>query len=302
MKTFQISNQSFPELPIKNLKECLQSDRLYLHRDNLFVFVCGSESNPNHPSARELLINYANKQFPEHRFFMAENFFKIFGDKEKDLLSIEDDLAKYSDCIIIILDGPGAITELGAFAMKETLAKILLPINDKKFKETKSFISLGPIVKVNKKSIYKPVIYTHFESILDETPIIEARLSKAVKKNNKKVELKTIGNFYQLSPKEKIYFILDIITLFQPISKEELPVLFEKLFGEHNIDIDFHISLLIALGLVKENNNYFFKTIGENHLFYNYLFYDTLTNRSSVLNHYFKYNKLKISILNNRIL
>ena len=62
-----------------------------------------------------------------------------------DLLSLENLLAQSVHVIVIVLESPGAIAELGAFTNHPQLSNRLVVVVDKKFRKARSFIALGPI-------------------------------------------------------------------------------------------------------------------------------------------------------------
>src|SRR5699024_5940211 len=112
-------------------------------------------------------------------FFTAEKLFKAIDDhKSTDLLSIESKLANYSDCILIILESPGAFTELGAFSHLDSLAKKILVINSSEFQSEESFINQGPIKKINKISEFKKCIYANFENFGTSINEVSKRIDK----------------------------------------------------------------------------------------------------------------------------
>ncbi|MDZ7682655.1 MAG: hypothetical protein U5J63_13320 [Fodinibius sp.] len=96
-------------------------------------------------------IDYAEKHMSEYHFY-CRKFFEALTESNKsnknvelsDLLRIEENLTKYSDRMIIILESNSAIAELGAFTIKELFSSLVMVVNDTKFKDASSFISLGP--------------------------------------------------------------------------------------------------------------------------------------------------------------
>lgn len=62
-----------------------------------------------------------------------------------DLLSLETLLANSVHSVVIVLEGAGAIAELGAFAMHKQLCNKLIVVVNRKYWTKKSFIMQGPI-------------------------------------------------------------------------------------------------------------------------------------------------------------
>ena len=107
-------------------------------------------------------LEYARNHFTNFRFFRAEEVFPALNEGHgNDLLTIEDQIGNYSDCIAIICESESAFAELGAFTLKEELVKQVLVINDERFKSSTSFITQGPIARANVKSQFKPAFYAN---------------------------------------------------------------------------------------------------------------------------------------------
>ena len=165
-----------PLEPARKLSGPILGGELVLRADAVFIFTCGAASSKETGvvSAREEVMKYAHSHITDAHFFEAEAIFKKLGDKrKKDLLSLEEELAKFSDCILIFLESPGAQSELGAFTMHDELAEIILAVNKEKYEGERSFISDGPIEKINKVSSFGEAIYTNFESILTSMSTIK---------------------------------------------------------------------------------------------------------------------------------
>jgi len=251
----------------EKLKSCLENSELFLKSDSVLVFTCGRKPNPENPTIRDLILDYAHKHFSSFKFFMAEDFFNAFENEEKlDLMTLEGDLADYSDCIIIILESESAFAELGAFSMYDKLAKIVLAINDTKFKNSDSFIKKGPLEKLNKESKFKPVMYVDFSTILTYMPDIREKLNKIEKKNRKRIKLATLEQYKICDPKIRILFLLDIISFFAPIKLSEVKNILVHLyidrlkinkasFGHLGCDVEALWAELISKGYIENDGS-----------------------------------------------
>lgn len=243
-------------------------------------------------------MNYASKHLTEFQFFLAEDFFRAFPNEERhDLLAIEDRLSFYSDCIFIVLESESTFAELGAFAIKNSLAKNILVINDRKFINDDSFISLGPLAKVGKISRFKPIIYTNLDAILKCIPDVQKRLSKIQRSNRKRFTVKSNKEFNELPGKVKMLLLLDLINIFHPISHKELIAVLEKLFGIDNYDIFFELGLLEALKLVFRVKSFYLRARGDTRYFFKFGNVNLIKYRSTIINHYHKYYWPKARIL-----
>jgi hypothetical protein len=115
-----------------------------------FIFICGGpvdvrEQEP--PSVRDALLRLASgTPGLANRIRLAEEFKEWAVDGHyKDLLTFEEHLAEFSDLIVLILESPGTLTELGLFsAMEAFREKLSVYISSVHFAQP-SFIRLGPV-------------------------------------------------------------------------------------------------------------------------------------------------------------
>ena len=191
---------------ISSFVNCVKNFPLKFKGSSKLIFICGPKPNKNNPTARDLIKEYADKHLDSFQFFMAEDFFSVFeNEKGWDLLSIEESLSKYSDCILIILKGESAFAELGAFAVHPRLVKQVLVINEIEYQNGDSFIVKGPIAKVNRDSTFTPTIHANFKTILKNVPNIEDNLKKIERINVSNISMKTLDDFNR-DPKSECYF------------------------------------------------------------------------------------------------
>ena len=295
-------NKSLSPDAIKILKDSFESNEVFFKTDSTIVFLCGKKIEPGKNSARQLLLDYSNKHFPHYLFFLAEDFFDAYPlSPQKDLLSIEHFLTKYSDCIVIILESESAFAELGAFSIVDDIAKNLLIINDKNYKDDPSFINLGPIKKINRISNFGKVINTNLDTVVLSAFEIDQRLKKNSRKHRKRIKISDYSDFKKLDGKERLLLLLDIINIFEPINFSEIILLLKELFGEGNYDIQFDIGLLIALKLISSVGDYYVRNTKD--LKYYFDFYKEKSHliKSYNINHIHKYDRTKHRFLLKKI-
>ena len=295
---------SIPQYPLLVITNSIHSKSTLLQKDSVIIIVCGAQSDKDNPTCRDLFIEYGKKHLTQFKLFQAEQVFSALKDLEgKDLLSLEGEFSKFSDCIIVFLESPGALAEIGAFAMEKDLVKILLTINEKKFKDSKSFIKLGPIAKADKLSSFKPTLYADFKHILKYVGLIEDRLnSKLKRRRRKRIDLSTYERFVDKKRKIKMLFISDIIALFSPLSHRDLFYILREIYGEKTrYSLKIEIGILEALGIIQRDKNLLYRTVNEKDYFFDFNV-DIERLRATVLNHYAKYFRDKSPVLLRRSL
>ncbi len=133
-----------------------------LEASSVTVFLAGGSGVPG-KSIRSLVreelkgrryIRGFDVLYPEELF--AELLSRRSG---HDLLTLENMLAESAHAIIIIVESPGSIAELGAFVNSEVLLPKLIAVVDKKHRNDKSFIMLGPVAQL--RNARREAVITH---------------------------------------------------------------------------------------------------------------------------------------------
>lgn len=216
-----------------------------LRERSLTVFLVGASQESStsiRESIRKELIgrrygNWLDVYYPEELFEEL-----IRSRAHFDLLSLENLLAKNVHAVVIILESPGAIAELGSFANHKKLRDRLIVVIDKKYRKANSFIILGPVryLKKNTKSI---VIFHN----LRKPQIVELgeQIRGAVRKISAGVQVDTsVAN-----PIAAQHFLLVAIYLMDSVPREILDDVMQAVGVHHseNITIIVTSSLNILL-------------------------------------------------------
>lgn len=144
---------------------------------SITVFLCGKRYDGKDGLRERIRKELSSKKYGTwiDVYYPEDIFDEIMQSRgDLDLLNLENLLARSVHCIIIIVEGPGAIAELGAFSNAAELKDKLIVILDKKYKKKKSFINMGPIKAL--KHTKSHVQYLDFENIKD-IPSFSAWLS-----------------------------------------------------------------------------------------------------------------------------
>lgn len=283
---------------LSKLKTCIENRETRLRLNSLLVLVCGAKCNPDRPTARSTFLRYAKKHLQEYRFFEAEQVLNVLARTRKtDLLSLEGEFAGYSDCIIIIVESAGAIAELGAFAMEDKVARNVLAINSETCRDPDSFISLGPIRKLDRKSFFRPVLHTNLEHVLDVATGIEERLKKIHRSNRERVDVSSFSKFENCPPKHRMLFLYDCISMLCPVSFPELIGFLRFLYGNKGYQIKVDLGMLEALALVTKTEGLFLSTWPSGGLFLDWVGLDTTSLRSDIIRFYQKRDRTRLAYL-----
>lgn len=114
------------------------------------IFFCGGECRPEYPpylSARHYITTFLQvKHFRDFAVKNAEdikewNHYNVYP----DLISFETDITHICKLVVLFVESPGSLVELGLFAATESIARKLLVFIPRLYSQDNSFISLGPI-------------------------------------------------------------------------------------------------------------------------------------------------------------
>ena len=261
---------------LNSAKDLFSTHPIYIKEDSELVFVCGGAITSQKTSYRKHFLD-AFKSFKFKKglkLILSEKAFEtltLANDFEPvNLIEFEELIAGIAFCVIIFIETPGAIAELGYFCSKEVICKKLLLVSDIAFNTTDSFINKGPIDVATTifrskfgQIIYLPKITQKNKKNFDFSGVLSVinskisahdrrkrfEYSKAFKKTNK-----SKNNKQHLFELEELFAVLEVINLFQIITQKDLMFVFERIFGVKRIDhkkLVWVITLLAGSGFIK---------------------------------------------------
>lgn len=255
---------------ISKIEKLYTSQRIFMPPSKNLIFLCGATRKN---SVRYKLKQYFEKHYAkEFEFILAEDLNKLVPEKS-DLLSQENILAYYSDCLMIILESPSTFAELGAFANhrfeksadtaivrnNEELIKKMLVLNKLEFENEPSFINKGPIRKVKTQSKFKEIYYYKAPStVLEVADSIINGMRKSLPKYGSHLtisHLKDLVDEKSFSKRDSLQFYLEIVRLLCPIPKNEFIKVFLKLTNDEDTSIDEILGILTTLKYIEGIGN-----------------------------------------------
>lgn len=274
---------------IKYLKANLQEGKV--HRPSKFkimkfVFLCGANRDDGTRISlrREELLKFVEANFPYIKVFIAEEIFKILKKEghRGNIFDIEDEISKFADEIVIVLEGRSAFCELGAFATKRLRPKLII-INDETYKERLSFINLGPLQAIKEiANGEKRILHYKMDYREDSIPDSIGQVFSSFKKILQSIPAEKPGiiSFDICDPKKSfekdtMRFIHDLIFFSQPICRTEIIEILKVLFGSGDYKrITSFLGLLEAISLIEmrilESDQYYISKGGKELLNYKF--------------------------------
>lgn len=241
-----------------------------------FVFLCGGpRTNDLLPirSVRHMLYNELTSG--RHgdiatRLRLAEDIQDWYRDGNyPDLLTFEEHLAGLSAVIVLIVESPGAVAELGAFSMRSMFVERLLVLVAELHYEAESFIRLGPLKRIENYSDQSVLVYDWHERSYSGTAVerfekITGQMSEIVLaiKNFTSPD-KSERNFKDEEPSHVMFLICEICDLFGALSVKEIA----RYLSELDISLD-DVALRRYLFLLSKCELLRLKALGHGRYYY----------------------------------
>ena len=233
------------------------------------VFLCGANIDDTAISARRsALLDFAKLQLPHTQFFLAESIIFNLQNEEKklNLLDFEARLSKFADKIIILLESASTFAELGAFCHERLRSKLIV-INDSKFKNSNSFINLGPLKAIEEASGPNSIINYNMNSDginqLDSIGDIYSSLYELLREPGK-LRYSSISkdscNPSKKFDKYSVMMMHDLVYLCGPMLHLELVEVLKLIFGSQNFKISEHMAFLQSTDSITRTNNSLYKS------------------------------------------
>lgn len=235
--------------------KCLQKGCHPAKDSKNFIFLCGANQQIGVPSERrKALIQFANKNLPHCQYFLAEPIFeelKAIGSSSQNLLDLEKTISDFADSIVIVLESASAFCELGAFSVSKNLRQKIVVVNDTQYENAPSFINHGPLAAIKDSASESSII--HYRMSNHNNPAlpdgIGAIFGKIAKVAPKQIKTNTLVPLSVIAPssfsKEAMRFVQDVITLFGPISHNEIIQVAVEIFGKGSFDNVKHLTALL---------------------------------------------------------
>ena len=122
---------------------------LRVHAPSSVVFLCGGVVDPSLSDPvmlRDAFLRIATVSAPKYTIILAEDAKPLVVDAGYDnLLRFESDIAQVVGQILLFVESPGSLAELGAFAALETVSPRLLVVLDEHYYNQTSFVKQGPL-------------------------------------------------------------------------------------------------------------------------------------------------------------
>ena len=273
-----------------------------------FVFLCGGPTDVRSPtpiSVRDAIYRELVKHRDiDGRIRVAEDY-KDWSSEAiyRDLVSFESHLAELSSVIVLVLESPGSIAELGLFSVIEEFKEKLLVFVETDHYQSDSFIRLGPINYLEK--IYQNTAECHrwmqgtgrfavFDPAAAEQ--LQPELAEAVRVRAAKPTPERV--FKPTNWLDGALLVCDLLGLCSALTLREIRQLLDQLgCARTESDVRQLVFLLQRVGLIAmepKGDQRFYVSIEDKqylHLAFRDKTFDAMRFRSDLITHYEKDDK-----------
>ena len=240
----------------------LRVDRCKIENTPNFIFLCGGPTAIG-ASCRSFFNQYLLSKKPAwtERVKLAEDVNAWFNKDNAfpDLLELENYLAHLADVIVLFVESPGSIAELGAFAASDALRPKLLAVRNTFYDSEQSFIADGPIRKIRNTNEESVQSYTWDPKQLD-APATKKEFDEVAHRLTEILEQRESQRPQQLAFQAKeightLLLIADLIRISGVVSRPDVVRCLKELPCETALaSLDHHLSVLQSIDFIRKHH------------------------------------------------
>ena len=239
----------------------LSVDRCKIENTPNFIFLCGGPTTIG-ASCRSFFNQYLLSKKPAwtERVKLAEDVNAWFNKDNAfpDLLELENYLAHLADVIVLFVESPGSIAELGAFAASDALRPKLLAVRNTFYDSERSFIADGPLRKIQNVNEESVQSYTWDPEDLD-APATKEEFDEIAHRLTELLEQREIQRPQQLVFQAEdightLRLIADLIRISGVVSRSDVVRCLKELPCKKALaSLDQHLSVLQSIKLIQKH-------------------------------------------------
>jgi len=201
-----------------------------------FVFVCGGSLSP-HPAGHIVSIRQfaiarsvaAGNSLANCKVIVAERVTELLRDGSfSDLLEFEMHLAALAACVLIFVESPGSIAELGCFAVMPQLKnKVLVVCEQWHASDENSFIFLGPMSSLrrgDKSSVQVFPLHTYEAGLLTPSDELVSNCWEDIEEALRRFVKRPVPEspFDDTAISHQLVLFAELVSLFGAMRKNEI--------------------------------------------------------------------------------
>jgi len=240
------------------LSPAFKKQAFRVDRSRPLTFVCGGKDEAGSLALRLQFLRHLTGSTPLILPVLSE---KAFPHQlvERNLQLFETFLAASADCVLIFVESPGSFAETGLFAALRKIREKTFVVNTRDKSREDSFLNLGPIKLIGRKSQFDPVFLDSNEVTPEKAQEIIACILKTVPKYENALVFHPMEKFRTLHLRLQLACVHAAVTLMwaasAPLVISVLREHFKAVEGER---IEGILSLLTSLAILQRQDEIYF--------------------------------------------
>jgi hypothetical protein len=262
------------------------------------VFLCGGVTGSDpapYESARDYFHRYLKKNHPSliKRVRRAEVINDWFDhDIFSDLLELEEYIAALADLIVLFVESPGSIAELGAFATSTHLRPKTLAIVSSTYQQTGTFIADGPVRRLENENKDLVRYFDWEPKTINDQETLEALNDMSEELAQLLIDREKLGVTEQQLDQEShahtMLLMADLIDILGITTETEITKCFNEWgYGLDRRHLRQYISLLENLKIIKQlpysTQRYYVSRVASTYIRYDFALDAKLRDREKVM-------------------
>jgi hypothetical protein len=246
------------------LSPAFKKEAFRVDRSRPLTFICGGKDHNGVTPLRLQFLAHLAGSTPPILPLLSE---KAFPHQliERNLQLFETFLGSAADCVLIFVESPGSFAETGLFAALPRIMEKTFVVNTRDESREDSFLNLGPIKLIRKKSLFDSVFYLEGQVVRpqDAQGIIDCIL-KTVPKYDNALVFHPTKKFTELQLRLQLACIHMTVTLLRAGSASLVTsVIREHFKAVDGETIERFLSLLTSIEVLQRQDEIYFNPNAE---------------------------------------
>jgi hypothetical protein len=254
---------------LAEVRAAFENKPIFQNKKKPVVFLCGGPLVSSKRNMRRDFLRWSSKNFPEVVTLLAEDAYRHTNNYDKpeavNLSEFEQIIGTISDCVLLFPESAGSFAELGLFSNVNEIREKMLVANLITYQSQDSFLNLGPIRSIDRKSFLSPTVQIlQHHGRFDFEPL-RTRLERLTNRTNRKSF--KYAPYKSLDHLGRFLVTLEMISIFKFVTLESLGECIRAAFGAAgNKQLKRTLSILVGADYIRERNSFFSMISGKRSL------------------------------------
>jgi hypothetical protein len=245
---------------LAEVRKAFEQKPIFQNKKKPVIFLCGGPLGSHQRNMRSEFLRWSTKNFPEVVTLLAEDAYKhtkIYDKPEIiNLSEFEQIIGTVADCVLLFPESEGSFAELGLFSNMAEIRRKILVANSIAYQSKDSFLNLGPIQSIDKKSFLRPTVQIIKQRGRFNFEPLRERLERLTDRTHRKSF--KYAPYQELDHLGKLLITLEMINIFQFVTVESLAHCIRATFdAASQKPLRRTLSILAGAGYIREHEAFF---------------------------------------------